>query len=63
MFVAGKSYWPGLMFIGKAKSQPRGVGENLKGVSLDKAPALLANIRLGRKGLPGTNTLAYKENS
>ncbi len=24
------------------------------------APALLSNIRLGWKGLPGTNTLAYK---
>jgi hypothetical protein len=25
-------------------------------------PALLANIRLGWKGLPGTNNLAYYEN-
>ena len=33
--------------------------ENMKGVSLGKALALPANIRLGWKGLPGTNTLAY----
>jgi hypothetical protein len=30
----------------------------LKGVILRWAPALPANIRLGWKGLPGTNTLA-----
>ncbi len=33
--------------------------EHLKGASLGKSPALPANIRLGCKGLPGTNTLAY----
>ncbi len=34
---------------------------NLKGASLGYAPVLLANIRLGWKGLPATNTLAdYK---
>ncbi len=36
--------------------------EYLKGASLGNAPALLANIRLGWKGLPGTNTLAYDKN-
>ncbi len=36
--------------------------ENLKGVSLRWAPALPANIRLGWKGFPGANTLAYYEN-
>jgi hypothetical protein len=36
--------------------------EHLIGASLGKAPALPANIRLGWKGLPGTNTLAYYEN-
>jgi len=36
--------------------------EHLKVVSLGQAPALLANIRLGWKGLPGTNTLAYYKN-
>jgi hypothetical protein len=33
--------------------------EHLAGVSLGKAPALLANVRLGWKGLPGTNIIAY----
>ncbi len=36
--------------------------EHLKCSSLRKALALPANIRLGWKGLPGTNTLAYYEN-
>ncbi len=35
---------------------------SLKGASLG-AVALPANIRLGRKGLPGKNTLAYYEHS
>jgi hypothetical protein len=30
---------------------------------LGYAPALLANIRLGQKGLSGTNTLAYLASS
>ena len=30
--------------------------EQLKGGSIGKAPAFLANIRLDRKGLPKTNT-------
>ncbi len=33
--------------------------EHLKGSSLGYYRALLENIRLGWKGLPGTNTLAY----
>jgi hypothetical protein len=37
--------------------------EHLKGASHVYAPALLANSRLGWKGLPGKNTLAYCENS
>ncbi len=36
--------------------------EHLKGASLGKAPALPENIRLGWKGLPKTNTLAYCKN-
>ena len=36
--------------------------EHLKGVSLGSALALVANIRLGWKGLPETNTIAYYEN-
>jgi hypothetical protein len=34
----------------------------LKGGTLRKTPALSTIIRLGRKGLPRTNTLAYYEN-
>jgi hypothetical protein len=33
--------------------------EHLNGVLLGYAPALPANVRLGKKGLPGTNALAY----
>jgi len=36
--------------------------ENLNGASLGQALALSENIRLGWKGLPGTNTLAYYKN-
>ncbi len=35
--------------------------EHLKSASLGYAPALLINIKLGWKVLPGTNTLAYYE--
>jgi hypothetical protein len=42
------------MFVGKA--------EHLKGASISKAPALIANIRLGWKGLQGTNTLYHTTN-
>ncbi len=37
----------------------QGRGEHLKGVSLRYAPALNPSIRLGCKGLAGTNTPAY----
>jgi hypothetical protein len=33
--------------------------DQLEFSSLGVAPAFLTNIRLGLKGLPGTNTLAY----
>jgi len=36
--------------------------EHLKGALLGLAPALPSNIRLGRKGMPGTDILAYYEN-
>jgi hypothetical protein len=36
--------------------------EHLKVASHGKTLALSANIRLGWKGLPGTNTLAYYKN-
>ncbi len=37
--------------------------QNLIGALIRYAPGLLANIRLGWKGLPGTNTVAYDKNS
>jgi hypothetical protein len=37
--------------------------EHLKGASLGYDPALPVNIRLGWKGLSGTNALAYYEKS
>jgi len=37
--------------------------EHLKVAPLGLAPALPTNIRLGWKGLPGTNALAYYEKS
>jgi hypothetical protein len=43
------------MFVSEFRSLPY-----LKGAS--QAPALPAIIRLGWKGLPGTNTLAYYKN-
>jgi hypothetical protein len=46
------------MFEGKAKSLPI---EHLKGALLMYSPALSKNIRLGWKGLPVKNTLAYYE--
>ncbi len=37
--------------------------EFLSGATLGQAPTLPSNIRLDWKGLPGTNALAYFENS
>jgi hypothetical protein len=51
------------MFVGKARSLPYPRVEHLKGASLRLAPALPSNIRLGWKGLPWTNALAYYEHS
>ncbi len=48
------------MFARKPGAYPR--VEHLKGAALEEAVALLANIRLGWKGLPGTNTLAFYKN-
>ncbi len=44
---------------GKLLALPTNIRLGLKGASLGYAPALLANIRLGWKDLPGTNTQAY----
>jgi hypothetical protein len=54
--VLGKPFQSSLIFVGEARSLPR--VEHLKGA----APTLPANIRLGWKGLPRKNTLAYNEN-
>jgi hypothetical protein len=56
VFVPGKPFQPSLMFAGKA--EPTQVKKLLGAPLL----ALPANIRLGWKGLPGTNTLAYYGN-
>jgi hypothetical protein len=45
-FVPGRTFQPSLMFAGKARSQPW--REHLKDLTLKY-----------KKGLPGTNTLAY----
>ncbi len=47
------------MFVGKATSLPI---EHPKSPLLIYSPALSINIRLGWKGLPRKNTLAYYEN-
>ncbi len=54
MFVPGKLFRPSIMFAGKAKSLPKLM--HLSGAQLYLT--LLKNIRLGLKGLPGTNTIA-----
>jgi hypothetical protein len=51
------------MFVGEALVRPYPGVEHLKGASLWEAPALKANIRLGWKGLPVKNALAYYEKS
>ncbi len=53
MFVLGKPFQPCPKFLGKASSLPKEV------LHFRQAPVLPANIRLGWKGLPGTNTVAY----
>ncbi len=59
MFVLGRPFQPGLLFMGEAKSLS-------KSGALEKCFALVdsdltANIRPEWQGLPGINTLAYKE--
>jgi len=39
------------------------IAEHMKDSSVGLAPALPTNIKLGWKGLPGANTLAYYKNS
>jgi hypothetical protein len=54
VFVPDKLFQPSLMFAGEARSLSTSVAH--------ESAALLANIRLGWKSLPGTNALAYYEN-
>jgi len=56
MFVHGELFQPRLLLVGKARSLP--MVEHLKGSSIGQT-----DIRLGWKGLPWTNTLAYYEHS
>ncbi len=57
MFVPGKPFQPSLMFAGKARAYP---SEAASGAPLYGRPlALPTNIRLGGRGLPGTNTVNY----
>ncbi len=54
----GRSYQPSLLLVGKARSLLySGVPE--RGVHMGRLLAVPTNTRLGWKGLPGTNTLAY----
>ncbi len=59
MFVPGKSFHPSLMFLGKARSLPEYAASE-RCVNLTGSGPI-AKIRLGWKGLPGTNILAYYE--
>ncbi len=56
MFVPGKPFQLTLMFVGKAVAYFQGL------YNKSSLLYLSANIILGLKGLPGTNTLAYYEN-
>ncbi len=61
MFVPDKPFQPTPIFA--IKPEPSRV-RHISGDPLyDRLLALPTNIRLGWKGLPGTNTLAYYENS
>ncbi len=57
LFDPSKPLQHSLMSVDRPEDYPR--ASQLKGSSLEKAPALPTNIRLGWKGLPGTNTLTY----
>ncbi len=57
MLVPGNPFQPGLIFASNAGAYPR--EEHLKGALLWLALTLPANIKLGWKGLPGTDTPAY----
>ncbi len=54
MFVPGKPFQPSLIFVGNARTQEWSTDSYYSRVCCG-----LTNIRLGWKGLPGTNPLAY----
>jgi len=56
VFVPGKPFQPSLMFVGKARRLPQSGAPERRFTQLGSG--LPVNIRLGWKGLPGTNTLA-----
>jgi hypothetical protein len=59
VFAPGKPFHLILVLVGKDHS----IEEHLKGSSIGLVLALPTNNRLGWKGFPATNTLAYYENS
>jgi hypothetical protein len=60
VFVPGKPFQPSLFLWIRPGAYPR--VEYLEGSFFNRvAPALITNITLDRKGLPGANTLAYYE--
>jgi hypothetical protein len=56
--ISWSVFHPGLMFEGKGE-EPTLRMEPLRGAPLRSAPTLLANIRLGWEGFPGTDPPAY----
>ncbi len=59
-FVRGKLFHSSLKFASKTESFSQ-EGRNWKLLNLGRLLALPTNKRLGRKGLPGTNSVAYYE--
>jgi hypothetical protein len=59
VLVPGKYFYPGLMFVAKARTLPkrgaaerkRGAAERKRGGAERLAPAFLANVRLGKKNV------------
>ncbi len=62
MFVNGRPFQPGLIFVGKVRNLPKGEVSEMNFTLVRLQPYLLG-LGLCSKGLPGTNTLAYYEHS
>ncbi len=56
MFLPGKPFQPSLVFAGKARAYPGEAPAPFRCPLYARLLDLLANTRLDRKGLPGTNT-------